>query len=54
LRKSKGGLAQGLAALERSVETLAGIIPTRSADYTALLTRGAPMRPVDGAPTDRA
>jgi long-chain acyl-CoA synthetase len=47
-------LAQALALLEQSVETLSAIISTRSADYAALLSRGAPMRPVDGAPTDRA
>jgi acyl-CoA synthetase (AMP-forming)/AMP-acid ligase II len=47
-------LADRLAALEQSVETLSAIIPTRSADYTGLLTRNAPMRPVGGAPTDRA
>jgi len=47
-------LADGLAGLEQSVETLSAIISTRSSDYTALLDCGVPMRPVDGAPTDRA
>ena len=48
------GLAQALASLEESVETLSAIIATRSTDYTALMTGDALMRPVDGAPTDRA
>jgi len=48
------GLANGFAPLEQSVETLSSIIATGSDDYAALLTRGAPMRSVDGAPTDRA
>jgi long-chain acyl-CoA synthetase len=47
-------LADGLAALEQSVETLSTIIPTRSTDYTTLLNHNTPMRPVDRAPTDRA
>ena len=47
-------LAEGLAPLERSVETLSPIISTRSGEYIALLERGAPMRPVDTAATDRA
>ena len=47
-------LAEGLAPLARSVETLSPIIPTRSGEYTALLERGAPMRPVDTEPTERA
>jgi long-chain acyl-CoA synthetase len=48
------GLANGLAPLEQSVETLSSVIATESDDYAALLIRGAAMRPVDGAPTDRA
>ena len=47
-------LAAGIAALERSGETLSLIISTRSGEYTALLERGPPMRPVDTAATDRA
>jgi acyl-CoA synthetase (AMP-forming)/AMP-acid ligase II len=47
-------LAHDLAPLARSVETLSPIIPTRSGEYTALLERGAPMRPVDTEPTERA
>jgi long-chain acyl-CoA synthetase len=47
-------LVEGFAELERSVERLSAIIPTRSVDYTSLLTRNAPMRPVDSAPTERA
>ncbi len=41
-------LASGLAALRQP------IVVTGSDDYAALLTRAAPLRPVDGAPTDRA
>jgi long-chain acyl-CoA synthetase len=47
-------LAGRLAPLEQSVATLAPIISAATADYTALLTRGAPMQPIDTAPTDRA
>jgi long-chain acyl-CoA synthetase len=47
-------LAHDLAPLARSVETLSPIIPTRSGEYTALLERDAPMRPVDTEPTERA
>jgi acyl-CoA synthetase (AMP-forming)/AMP-acid ligase II len=47
-------LSEMLAVLEQSVETLSAIISTRSADYSELLTRNAPIRPVNGAPTDRA
>jgi long-chain acyl-CoA synthetase len=47
-------LAHGLASLERSVESLSSIISTRTAEYTALLQQGAPINPVDRAPTDRA
>jgi acyl-CoA synthetase (AMP-forming)/AMP-acid ligase II len=47
-------LADGLAGLEQAVETLSAVISTACADYTALLTRDALMRPVDGAPTGRA
>jgi long-chain acyl-CoA synthetase len=47
-------LAEMLAPVEQSVETLSTIISTGSADYSELLTRSAPIRPADGAPTDRA
>ena len=47
-------LARGLASLEHSVESPSPIISTRSGEYTALLTRGAPMRPIETAATDRA
>jgi long-chain acyl-CoA synthetase len=47
-------LAEMLAHLEHSVETLSAIIATDGEDYAALLTHGAPMRPVDTAATDRA
>jgi long-chain acyl-CoA synthetase len=48
------GLAGALTALDRSVETLSLIISTGTGDYADLLSRGAPMRPADSAPTDRA
>ena len=41
-------LASGLAALQQPV------MVTGSDDYSALLTRAAPLRPVEGAPADRA
>ena len=47
-------LAESLAPLEHSVEILSPIISTRSGEYTALLERCAPMRPVDAAATDPA
>ena len=47
-------LAGALTVLDRSVETLSAIISTGTGDYADLLTRGAPMRPVDSAATDRA
>jgi acyl-CoA synthetase (AMP-forming)/AMP-acid ligase II len=47
-------LAGALSALEQSVETLAAIIATASADYTALLTCSGPIRPIETVPTDRA
>jgi len=47
-------LAEGLAPLAQSVETVEAIIPTDSGDYADLLTLGAPMRPVGSAPDDRA
>jgi long-chain acyl-CoA synthetase len=47
-------LAESLAPLEHSVEILSPIISTRSAEYTTLLERSAPMRPVDAAATDPA
>ncbi len=47
-------LAEGFAPLEHSLETLSPVIPTRSGEYADLLERGAPMRPVDTAATERA
>jgi acyl-CoA synthetase (AMP-forming)/AMP-acid ligase II len=47
-------LAEGLAPLGHSVETLSPIVSIRSGEYAALLERGAPMRPVDTAATDLA
>ena len=47
-------LAEGLAPLDQTVETLSPIVSTRSGEYAALLQQGAPMRPVDTAATDRA
>jgi long-chain acyl-CoA synthetase len=47
-------LADALAPLAQSVGTLSDIVSTGSKGYTALVTRSAPMRPVEGAPTDRA
>jgi long-chain acyl-CoA synthetase len=47
-------LAEALALLTRSVETLSAVIATRNEDYEALVARGGPMRPVDSAPTERA
>jgi len=47
-------LADALAPLAQSVGTLSDIVSTGSKGYTALVTRSAPMRPVEGAPTDQA
>jgi acyl-CoA synthetase (AMP-forming)/AMP-acid ligase II len=47
-------LAGVLGPLEQSVEILGPIIATASADYTALMTSGDPMRPIGCKPTDRA
>jgi acyl-CoA synthetase (AMP-forming)/AMP-acid ligase II len=47
-------LAEGLAPLDHSVETLLPIISTRSGEYAALLEQGAAIRLVDTAATDRA
>jgi acyl-CoA synthetase (AMP-forming)/AMP-acid ligase II len=47
-------LAGVLGPLEQSVEILGPIIATASADYTALMTSGDPMRPIRCKPTDRA
>jgi acyl-CoA synthetase (AMP-forming)/AMP-acid ligase II len=47
-------LADALAPLAQSAGTLSDIVSTGSKGYTALVTRSAPMRPVEGAPTDRA
>jgi long-chain acyl-CoA synthetase len=46
-------LANALAPLTGSVETLSAIISTGEPDYVALVERGAPMRPIDSAPSDR-
>ncbi len=48
------GLANALAPLSQSVETLSRIVSTGTEDYAALVARGAPMRPVDSGPADRA
>jgi long-chain acyl-CoA synthetase len=48
------GLAANLAPLEQAVETLSAIISTAGDGYAALLEPNAPMRPVEGLPTDRA
>jgi len=48
------GLADALASLTQSVETLSDLVPTGTEAYAALVSRGVPMRPVEGAPTDRA
>ena len=47
-------LAHDLAPLERSLESLSPPISTRSDEYTALLTQGAPMCPAETAATDMA
>ncbi len=47
-------LAEGLAPLEGSVETMSPIISTRGAQYATLLKRGAPMPPIATDPADRA
>jgi acyl-CoA synthetase (AMP-forming)/AMP-acid ligase II len=47
-------LASGLAPLEQSVETLTSIVSTSTDDYTALLTRRAPMPVKQTTPVDRA
>jgi len=47
-------LAQGLAPLEGSVETLSAIAATAGDGYAALIERSMPMRPVEELPTDRA
>jgi long-chain acyl-CoA synthetase len=47
-------LADALAPLSQSVETLSHIIATGSEAYTALVTHNVPIRPAEGAPTDRA
>src|SRR6266446_9625257 len=43
-----------LAGMLAPFDSLASIVATGSADYAALLAEREPMRPVDGAPTDRA
>ena len=48
------GLADALASLTQSVETLSDLVPTGTEAYAALVSQGVPMRPVEGAPTDRA
>ncbi|MBV8935756.1 MAG: AMP-binding protein, partial [Alphaproteobacteria bacterium] len=47
-------LAEGLAPLEQSVESLLPLISTRSGEYAALLEGDHAMRPVDTAATDLA
>jgi len=47
-------LAGALAPLEQSVHSLGPIIATASGDYTALLTRSDPMRPIETALSDPA
>ena len=47
-------LANGLAQLEQSVETLSQVVATCSTEYAALFEWDVPMRPVDAAATDRA
>src|SRR5215469_3265837 len=47
-------LAESLAQLEHSVETLSPVISIHSGDYTALLDQDAPIRPVDTTATDWA
>jgi long-chain acyl-CoA synthetase len=46
-------LAEALAPLAGSVETLEAVVSTRTAEYGALL-KAEPIRPVNGTPTDRA
>ena len=48
------GLADSLAPLETSVGSLEQVISTRTAEYEALLSRGEPLLPTTGDPTDRA
>src|SRR5947208_13954479 len=47
------GLAESLAPLTGSVDTLDRVIATRTAEYDALL-KAEPIRPGHGTPTDRA
>src|SRR5919199_1772837 len=47
------GLAEGLAPLAGTVDTLAEIVSTRTADYNRLLN-AEPLLPEPGRPTDRA
>jgi len=47
-------LAEALAPLAGSVDSLDEVISTRTAAYDALLTSAEPVRPEPGAPTDRA
>jgi acyl-CoA synthetase (AMP-forming)/AMP-acid ligase II len=47
-------LADMLAPLQRSVETLSDIISTSGDEYAALLALGTPIQAVDSAPTERA
>ena len=48
------GLAETLAPLAGSVDSLHEVISTRTAGYDALLTNAPPLRPEPGAATDRA
>src|SRR5262249_40701365 len=47
-------LADALAPLAQSVDTLSDIVSTASEAYAALATHSVAIRPVEGAPTDRA
>src|SRR5216683_925090 len=48
------GLAEALAPLAGSVNSLKAVISTRTAAYDSLLTSAPPLRPEPGMPTDRA
>src|SRR5205809_2032475 len=47
-------LVEALAPLAGSVDSLDGVISTRTAEYDALVTNSEPLRPEAGNPTDRA
>src|ERR1051325_10404210 len=48
------GLVDALSPLGTSVANLEQVISTRTAEYEALLSRGEPLLPTTGDPTDRA